>query len=281
MDNVFTVLPMNQILSLAAGETYEGELTIVNPIDATSNFEYKIEVSPYGVSGDDYAADLMTETTRTQIVDWIKVSEPTGSLRPNESRVVKYTIQVPEGAPAGGQYAAIAVSSNPNDEVGDKVAVKNVFEMASLIYAQIQGETTHDGQIEENDVPGFVMGAPINVTTRFSNNGNIHEVAVTRLEVTDAITGRQILPIGEDDGTYSELIMPETERLMIRDINDLPLVGIVHVKQTAYYNGETSVAEQNVIICPIWFIVAVVVVLGAVIGLIVRMIMKKHKRGVD
>lgn len=283
MDNMFTVLPMSQAISLSAGEVYTGKITIVNPADATTDFQYKIDVSPYGVDGESYDANLSTETTRTQIANWIEISEPTGTLKPNETREVEYTIKVPENSPAGGQYAAITVMSNDDSAVEEGgAAVKNVFEMASLIYASIAGETNHDGKIEENNIPGFVLSEPITVTSKFTNNGNIHEAATIKLEVTDFMTGAKIFPADdnadENTNTYTELIMPETTRLLSRDINNLPLIGVVNVKQTIYYNGDVSIEEQNVIICPIWFMAAVAVVIGGIIALIVRKIVKRRKK---
>lgn len=277
-NNVFTVLPMSQTINLVAGETYTGKITIVNPADATADFAYKVETTPYGVAGLDYTADLATMTNRTQIAKWITIEEPTGTIKPNETKEVKYKIKVPENAPAGGQYAAITVTSNDKAEADNGVAVKNVFEMASLVYANVAGETEHDGQILENSVPGFVVSQPVTVTTKFSNNGNVHEIATIKLEVKDMFSDAVILPTEDNEGTYSELIMPETERLVTRDITNLPALGMVKVTQTVYYNGESSTTEQNVIICPIWFMAIVAVTILAIVALVVRIILRHSKK---
>lgn len=277
-NNVFTVLPMSQTVNLVAGETFSGKITIVNPADATEDFEYKVETSPYGVAGLDYTADLATMTNRTQLAKWIKIEEPTGTIKPNETKEVEYTIKVPDDAPAGGQYAAITVSSNDQAQSDSGVAVKNVFEMASLIYGNVAGETVHEGAIEENNVPGFVLNPPIIVTSKFSNKGNVHEVATIKLEVKDMFSDTVILPTEENDGMYTELIMPETERLVTRDINNLPTLGMVKVTQTIYYRGDSTTVEQDVIICPIWFMALVAATILAIVALIVRIILKHKKK---
>lgn len=277
MDNIFTVLPMSQEFDLAAGQEYNGSIKIVNPADAKEDFQYKVGVSPYGVNGDEYEADLATKTNRTQIADWITIDESTGSLKPNETREIQFRIKVPENAPAGGQYAAITVSSNDDIQAGDGVAVKNIFEMASLIYANVEGETIHSGAIKENTVPGFVTSTPVTVTAELTNDGNVHENAAFRLTVKNAITGETILPTADNDGQFSELIMPETTRVVSREINNLPIIGVVNVSQTIYYNGETSTMEQSIVICPVWFMVAVGVTIGAIVTLITRLVIR-HKR---
>lgn len=276
-NNSFTIMPMSQQLILEAGQTYVGSINIVNPANATEDFAYKISVAPYGVSGEDYNADLETATERTQIANWLTIEEPTGKVKPNEVKEVKYTIKVPDNTPAGGQYAAITVTSDSSVSDSEGFAVNNIFEVASVIYATISGETTHAGSILENNVPGFSITTPIETNATIDNQGNIHETAIIRISATNAITGEKIFPQDEQNDYFSELIMPETTRYFTRELENLPPIGIVKVSQTIYYNGETSVAEKDLIICPIWFIVTIVVVLGAIIGGIIAGI-RHHRR---
>lgn len=278
MNNTFTILPMSQRFILKPGEVTEGSIKIVNPADATENFPYKVSVTPYGVIGEDYTADLETDSTRTAIAKWIKIEEPTGEVKPNESKEIKFKIDVPENAPIGGQYATIAVSSNADATASSGVAVQNVLEMASVIYGTVNGPIEHKGEILENNIPGFVVNPPITLSGLIKNDGNIHEDATFVIKVTDFFTGNTILPTEDDDGEYSELIMPETTRLIERNISNLPALGVVKVSQTIYYMGkEPSIAEKTVIICPIWFMALVAATLLAIVFAIVG-IVRKHKK---
>ncbi len=278
MDNMFTVTPMSQRFSLDPGETYTGSITVVNPVDSTEDFSYKATIVPYGVVGENYDADLTTVSNRTQIVDWIKISNPTGIIKPNGTVKVEFTITVPESAPAGGQYAAITISSNDDGNEGSGVAVKNVFEMASLVYGEVTGDTVHEGEILENNVPGFSLITPITVSALINNNGNVHEDATFVIAVSNFFTGEVILPTEENEGRYSEIIMPETERYVSREISNLPIVGVVKVNQTIYYNGTSSVVEKDVMICPIWFLLLVAVTLAALITVIVRIVLRNKNK---
>ncbi|MBQ3353328.1 hypothetical protein IJG89_03250 [Candidatus Saccharibacteria bacterium] len=276
-NNTFTVLPMSQRINLQAGETYEGSITVVNPADSTEDFAYQISVLPYGVTGTDNAADLVTDTNYTVISKWITVLEPSGKIAPNESKEIKFTINVPENAPAGGQYAAIAVSSDADTSASEGVSVQNVFELASIIYAHVAGETVHDGEIVENNIPGFVTSAPVTLSAYITNRGNIHEDATFIIKVSDFFSGQVILPTEENEGQYNEIIMPDSERYIEREISDLPSLGVVKVSQTIYYNGEVSQEEKEIIICPLWFIALVLLTITAIIFTIVQ-IVKKHKK---
>ena len=277
MNNMFTLLPMSQRFTLTPGKTTEGFIKIVNPADATEDFAYKVSVTPYGVIGEDYTADLEHDSARTAISKWIKIEEPTGEVKPNEVKEVKFTIDVPENAPIGGQYATIAVSSN-NDMSGNSgVAVQNVLEMASVIYATVEGPVERKGEILENNVPGFVVSTPVTLSALINNEGNIHEDATFVISASDFFTGRVILPTEDDDGEYSELIMPETTRLIERNISNLPALGVVKISQTIYYRGVSSPVEKVVIICPIWFMALIALTLASIVFTIVHTI-RKHKK---
>ncbi|MBR0465836.1 hypothetical protein IJJ02_03595 [Candidatus Saccharibacteria bacterium] len=278
--NAFTIMPMNQKISLNPGEVYEGYITIINPSYATEDFVYKAEVTPYSVADEEYTADLLSESDRTAISKWITIEEPTGSVKPNESKEIKFTIKVPQNAPAGGQYGTIAVSSNQDSSNANGVSVQNVFEIASIIYADVAGETVHDGEILENNVPSFVLNNPVKITAMLTNKGNVHETAIFTITVSDVFTGRVILPTEENTGRYSEVIMPETTRYAEREVSDLPALGVVKVTQTIDYNGQTSTTEKQIIICPVWFMALVLLTLASIIAAVVIIVKKRHRKGI-
>lgn len=276
-NNSFTVLPMSQRFNLTPGGSVKGKITIVNPADATEDFHYQVSVTPYGVSDENYTADLTTDSNRTMISKWIKIDEPKGVIKPNESKDVTFTINVPNDAPGGGQYATIAIASDESSAKDEGVAVQNVFEMASVVYGLVAGETTHEGKIIENNVPGFVVNNPVMLGAVISNGGNVHEDASFVIAVSNFFTGQVILPTEEDDGQYSELIMPETTKNIEREVSGMPALGVMKISQTIYYQGEVSTVEKNVIICPIWFLILLIATICAIVATIV-LIAKKHRK---
>ena len=277
--NFFTVTPMSQRISLEAGETAEGTISVINPNDSVDDLKYKAYVAPYSVVGEGYEADLTTDSKYNMIKDWITIENPTGTIEPNKTGEIKFKIKVPGSAPAGGQYAAIIITRDDDTTSSENgVAVKDIFEMASLIYANVNGETVHKGEILSNEIPGFVANAPITVSALISNEGNIHENATVIIKATNFFTGDVIVEGDAEENYYSEIIMPETTRYITREISEgLPLLGVVKVEQTIYYQGSSDVAESNVIICPIWFLLLVFLTIAAIIGSIVMMV-KKHRK---
>lgn len=277
--NYFTIMPMSQHFTMEPGESYSGTISVINPNSSTDDLNYKAYVAPYGVVGTDYTADLQTESAYTQMKNWIKIENPKGTVAPNGKEEIKYTINVPKNAPGGGQYAAIIVTRDDKNTGGDSsVAVKDIFEMASLVYASVNGETKRGGEIKENNIPGFVASAPITVSALLTNTGNVHENATIIITATDFFTGNVIVEGDETEHYYSELVMPESERFVTRDINEgLPMLGVVRVEQKIRYNGNVSEESKNVIICPIWFLILMILTAAAIIWAIVHIVLK-HRR---
>lgn len=279
--NVFTVTPMSQKVDLNAGDTYEGDIVVANPASATEDFKYKVEISGYGVinkEDGDYQVDFLTDSERVKIADWITIDNAKGTLKPNESTKIHYTVKVPKTAPAGGQYAAFLISSDNDMAVNEGVAVNNVFEMASILYARINGDLVHDGEILETNVPGFVTTTPIATTATFRNEGNIHETARITLQVKNFITGEVIYPQPGENDTIEEVIMPETTRYVsTRNIDGISPLGIYNVSQTVNYMGNSEITNKTVISCPIWFMALVLITLAAIVSTIVFSV-KRHRR---
>lgn len=277
MQNTFVVSPMSQNITLDPGEVYHGSITVANPAAATKDFSYKVSVSPYSVSGTDYKPDFQTQSDWSRIVDWFKFESTSGTLKPNETKRVNFTITVPLDAPAGGQYAMIGVSSDNKLETSDSARVQNVFEMASLVFANVSGDVVRSGEILKNYVPGFVATGEPTLEVSFSNTGNIHEVATTKLTVKNVFTGETLLPKDDNEATYETTVMPDSTRTFFRAIDEVAALGVYEVKQDINYLGEDSSTSTIMIVCPIWFVALIIFTISSIIAMVVysRVLRKK------
>ena len=276
--DIFAVTPMSQDIELEAGKTYEASILVSNPANATKNFTYQVTVSPYSVTGSDYAADLLTLSNRSEITKWIKIEEPSGTLAPNESKKIKFTISVPETAPSGGQYAALLVSGRGEGQDGDGVTINSVLEIASIVFANVEGETIHEGEIVDNAIPGLVFSTPITVGATLENKGNVHEAAEVFLTVKNSFTGETIYPKGDELNGIREIIMPETTRYLTREVSEVPALGVFEITQEVFYLGEKSIETKTVFVCPLWFVILTIFTIGAIIGTVLAKIKKKRSR---
>ena len=115
-DGRFTVSPMNQKIVLTPGETYEGSFKVANPAVNTSDFAYTLAVTPFYVD-ENYDPIYENNGDYTQMVKWIKLDTTEGKIPPNTVTDVRFSVKVPEDAPAGGQYAAITVTRSEEAHV--------------------------------------------------------------------------------------------------------------------------------------------------------------------
>lgn len=281
--SLFTVLPMSQRFSLTAGDTYHGSIIVANPVKSTKDFHFTVTATPYGVIGENYTADLTTMNVYSEIANWITIENPTGSLAPNESQEVHFTINVPENAHAGGQYATLLVSQDPTTtENKDEVMINNLLQLASVLYADVSGETIRDGEILENNIPSFAFGGPVSISSLITNRGNVHTDAIFDIKVTNNLTGEVIFPRSTEDGEegnghFSEIIMPESTRYIVRELDNLPVLGSVKISQSVYFNDIPSINERDLLICPPWFILLVLFSITAIILFIIFRV-RAHRR---
>jgi len=273
----FLITPMNQHFYLKPGQVFEGSIKVVNPANSIGNFNYVVSVAPYGVVGEDYDVDLTTNSYWNQIAEWITIENDKGVLTPNEVAEVKFTITVPENAPAGAQSATIVVTQDKDNEAQSGMMMENIFEMASIIYADIEGEMRHEASILSNGIPSFSDVPTVTLGVLLDNNGNVFEEVKTGIKVRNVISGETILPTEVNEGMYVDIVMPETRRYIQRNVVDLPFLGVVNIEQTVYYNGVTSVESRDVFICPIWFMVLVGITIALFVAAIVKLI-KLHER---
>ena len=170
------------------------------------------------------------------------------------------------------------VSSDDKETPSGGLSVDNVFEIASIIYANIEGETIRDGEVTSNSIPGFVTALPIRVSATFTNNGNAHEIARATLEVRNVFSATPIYPQPGESSALNEVIMPETSHYLAREINGVSPLGIYEITQTIDYIGKTYQLKQIVVVCPIWFMLLTALTITAVVAAIVHRVKIWHRK---
>ena len=278
MKNAFTVSPIKQQIHLKPGETYRGSIMVANPAAATEDFRYKVTMYPYSVLGEEYDTDFSSASDWPRIVDWTTLENDTGVLPPNGTQMVNFVIEVPKNAPGGGQYMMLGVSSDNSDDEANQMAIQNVYEMASVVYADVEGEVSHGGQILENQIPGFVAAEKPYVAVRLSNQGNVHETAAITIRVKNNLNGETVFPKDGENEVFESIVMPQSTRLVKRDISGMPPLGIFEVTQNVSYMGENMDITTVMVVCPIWFVFLVAATIGSVIGMMLYSIHARRKK---
>ncbi len=276
------VTPMSQELLLVPGEKYEGIITVSNAANAQDTLNYLVKVGSYGWNkGDDDSDDygginVETRSERNQIMDWITLGRTSGTIKPNENDKIPFTINVPENAPAGAQYASIlVVRDDENDaSTGDHVVIQNIFQLASAIIANVAGETSEKGVITENNIPSFLTTGHLETSSMVKNEGNVYTNAEYTLQVWPMFGDEEICT--NEEKPEISMVLPDTERYHVQTC-DLRSIGLFKARQVVKIFGETSITEKTIIVCPLWLLFIVVFIVAAIIiWLIIRI--RGHNR---
>lgn len=285
MEQTMTVSPPHQKIILVPGEVFEGSVEVSNPATSPYDLKYSVTVGSFSLGKDkdgnvDYNdTDVDTITGYNQIMDWIQLGKTSGTVKPNEVDVVPFTINVPADAPAGGQYATIIVQDDTLTSMPSSagVSIQSVVRFASGIFAEVAGKTVEKAEIVENSVPAFSFNTPLSVSSVVANTGNVHINAEYILQVWSLFSDTEIYSNEEEPA--EKLIMPDSKRYNEQSWSGAPRVGIFRVRQTVKALGEVSVIEKIVIICPLWLIIAIIIMMAfAVISLVLKAKSRKSKK---
>ena len=254
----FSLSPMYQFVSLIPGETYVGNFEIVNPGDSQHDFSYTIEVKPFSVD-DEGETHLTANGDYNKIVDWITVFPTEGTVSPNQNKEIRFTIDVPEDAPAGGQYASIVVSSGEYHVDNNTVDLREIYQAAHLIYADVAGETVRKGTVEKLKVPSFMFSGNIIGSAMLKNEGNVHSMAKQTLQIFPFFSKEEIYT--NEENPKEIWIMPGNSIVSATEWKETPSMGIFHVIYNVEYEGVTKGVDKYVIICPIWLLVIILAII--------------------
>lgn len=272
-DGRFTVSPMNQKIILVPGETYRGSFMVTNPATSKTDFAYKAEITPFYVD-DNYEIIYENNGDYNQMVDWITVENPEGTIAPNNTEELYFSIEVPENAPAGGQYAGITVTSKNDDSPeGNSINIKAKYSIAHIIYAEIAGTTSRSGEIMETNVPSFLVSGNIAGSSIVKNTGNVHGAAKYILQVFPLFSDEEVYTNEEDPSELT--ILPNRTRYVETAWEDTPAVGIFNVIYTVEFEGMTTQVSKMVIKCPIWLLF---IIIFAIFALVIYFVMKIKSR---
>lgn len=270
----FSVSPMNQKIILTPGETYHGSFIVTNPQDSIIDFSYVLSVSPFYVT-ENYDIEYKNNGDFNKIVDWIKIDNMSGTIPINSSKEIEFEIDVPLDAPAGGQYATIVVSSNNDDSKEGTVNIKEKFNIAHIIYAEIAGTTERKGEVSSINVPGFIFSGNISGTSSIKNTGNVHGVGTYTLQVFPLFSDEEVYTNEEEPETHN--ILPDRTLTSTSYWHNTPIVGLFNVIYTAEFEGVTSQVKKMVIVCPIWLLAIIIFAIILLIFWIIRNIKKRNK----
>lgn len=163
-----TISPPRLELYGNPGEIIKESLTLTNDKNVKQNFFLSFEnFEAQGESGVPAFVPALEG-----LGTWMS-ADPMVTLDPGESKVIPFTIKIPENAPSGGHFASVFWGTSPSLENDGQVAVSG--KVGTLVLLSVAGDIIEDaGLLNFNTIGNkfWYKTLPISFEYRFKNDGN-------------------------------------------------------------------------------------------------------------
>jgi hypothetical protein len=261
-----SVSPPLQRFDLNPGDSAKQTFHVSNPTDTTTKFH--VYSTPYSVIDDAYTQDFISPSAMTEISKWIHFDQITYDLNPGTSIDITYTVDVPNTAHGGGQYAAIMVESDAPTVKSTGIA--EITRIASLVYTKVAGDISVSGNLMDEKLDSvFKIGASIDSSYKIQNTGNVEMLVPHKLKIENAITKSVV----SDPNNIETSTLPNTIRSMKEKWDSNFAVGLYKVTQEVNVAGKITQNSKTVFLISYPVFVCLLVVLAILLVLLVRKIM--------
>jgi hypothetical protein len=254
------ITPTRYEVTISPGTTKASSFRVTN----THKEAMKVELSSeeFTVVNQDYHYSFDQLTSEAS---WVRFSENSLTLQPQESRSIAFDIMVPLSAEPGGRYLSIFANTNTAQQEG---AITSRQRVALLLYITVDGEVTRSGAVHSLSHPWFLStNSSWSVTVQ--NQGTAHFRSRYSVIATTLLGSVSVASINGD-----ALILPGTLRRVTDALPVPQLPGIYSVRYEIGLGDQPAYTLTRLLVyVPLWLqiLLGIIALLGA--GLWMR---RKH-----
>lgn len=268
------ISPASNRIELGNGEVYTGEMSVKNSTDADMNVE--MSVGSYSIEDSNYGSPNYDSPSKYSVIkDWIQLDKNEFVLSPDESTVVRYTINTPANPPAGMQFATIFASTTPSEELEGSgiVATSRIGMVVSALMKD--GETIEQANIQNEKIDGYQPTSPLKASFAIKNEGNVGVDVSYSMTVKSAINGTEVYKSNTD----SNSVYPESTRNFTVNWDQVG-IGFYNVELNITLNGKNHTVKKLVCTVPIWIIILIIIaILSLVAYAVINYRMRQEAKG--
>ena len=268
------ISPASNRIELSNGEVYTGEMSVKNSTDADMNVE--MSVGSYSIEDSNYGSPNYDSPSKYSVIkDWIQLDKNEFVLAPDESTVVRYTINTPANPPAGMQFATIFASTTPSEELEGSgiVATSRIGMVVSALMKD--GETIEQANIQNEKIDGYQPTSPLKASFAIKNEGNVGVDVSYSMTVKSAINGTEVYKSNTD----SSSVYPESTRNFTVNWDQVG-IGFYNVELNITLNGKNHTVKKLVCTVPIWIIILIIIaILSLVAYAVINYRMRQEAKG--
>jgi hypothetical protein len=213
-----TLSPVTKKFEIAAGDSTRGSFTVLNTGDVP--FDFIVYAKPFSVSGSNYDANYSDESApRADAYDWVVFDTTEGTLAPNESIEIGYTVDMPLDAGLGGHYAALFAETQPSENTeGNQIIRKK--RVGSVLRVNVSGDINEQGTVLGSTIPGFISSPPLQTTLDVKNDGNVDFTVLSSIKVSDVFGNTKY-----SNQKVDTIVYPDTTRAIEHNWDDASWLG--------------------------------------------------------
>ena len=163
-----TISPARAEITGDPGETITDSFLLINEQNSDETFYTSVE--NFDSQGETGTPNFTS--SKEGLPSWIKVTDKV-ILKKGERIKVPYTVTIPQGADAGGHFAAIFLSTVPPTSNDSQVSVG--AKVGMLVLLKVTGNVTEKGGLLTfvlKEGKQMITSLPVNFVYRFKNDGN-------------------------------------------------------------------------------------------------------------
>lgn len=158
-------------LSIPAGQSQYGELTVNNPGTETMFLRFYLEDWRYTKGGDGSKEFVSAGTTSNSCASWINFSPSELTIPPLAQKKLNYTVKVPKDA-SGGHYAVLFAEVTSGSAKNEGVGVDLTFRIATLFYVEPKETIIRSAVLGDLNVKKVNASRIYAISANFKNTGN-------------------------------------------------------------------------------------------------------------
>jgi hypothetical protein len=274
--NALRISPLRPELTIERGkaETVEIEITNLSNVDIIA----KVFLNDFEADGNTgnpkLIVDQNTPRNANSLADYI-IGLEDQELKAGETKGVQVTVQIPEQASPGAYYGAVRFTSTPkdtNNDDGFQVALN--ASVSSLLLVEVPGEINE--KIEISTVKAYIddkagslfVKRPNKVGIEIKNLGNSFSKPFGKVEIKNMFG--KVVHSYELNDTVPQRgnILPNSSRLFKDDLSGIKFPGKYTISSGISYGrgGEILYVTGSFWFLPLWFILAIILLVGAIFG---------------
>jgi|SRR3989344_549862 len=166
--DALTLSPPRFELEGDKGSVIQGTVKLFN--EGQSEKTFYVTYENFEAKGETGTPSFVPGTT--DLATWI-TTEPNIIIKPGEEKLVKFAINIPNDAEAGGHFAAIFWSTTPPPKESTQLSIG--AKIGTLVLLRVRGNITEEGGVLEFGATNhkkYYNSLPIEFYYRFQNAGN-------------------------------------------------------------------------------------------------------------